>query len=115
MYHNRPINMKRLFVIVSAVMLLASCESNRSTFVDVEDGKMFVLECGHYNQFIAEGDTIIYARKLTSARARGWEQFYGIYKNKALPLDIDWDHFNKEDSTYTYSSTTYHIATKVSL
>lgn len=107
--------MKRLFVLVSAVMLLASCESNRSTFVDVEDGKMFSLNCGRYNQFIAEGDTIIYARNVSSERARSWEEFYGIYKNKALPLDTDWDHFSKVDSTYTYSSTTYHIATKVSL
>jgi len=107
--------MKRLFVIVSAVMLLASCESNRSTFVDVEDGKMFLIHCGAYNSYLYEGDTIVYTRILSSYELRERLGFYGIYNGKSLPLDTDWDHWNKEDSTYSYSSTTYHTAVKVDL
>ena len=107
--------MKRLFVIVSAVMLLASCESNRSTFIDVEDGKMFNIQCGHYNSYLYEGDTIVYTRILSSYELRERLGFYGIYNGKSLPLDTDWDHWNKEDSTYSYSSTTYHTAVKVDL
>jgi hypothetical protein len=105
--------MKRLFVFISAVMLLASCESNRSTFVDVEDGKMFTLDCGHHDQYLNTGDTVIYVEKMTSSQLRKRLSLYGVYNGKSLPKDTDWDHWNNADSTYSYYSATYHLAVKI--
>ena len=105
--------MKRLFVIVSAVMLLASCESNRSTFVDVEDGKMLTLDCGDYNIYINMGDTIVYSKRTSSAQLVPYLSFYGLYNGKAIPKDTDWDHMSKVDSSYTWSSVMYSIAVKL--
>ena len=107
--------MIRLFVLVSAVMLLASCESNRSTFVDVSDGKMFNMKCGHYNQYLYEGDTIIYSRNLSSTRLTMWENFYGVYQNTALPANVDYDSWNKDSTVYSYRNSTYHIAVKIDM
>ena len=105
--------MKRLFVFISAVMLLASCESNRSTFVDVEDGKMFTINCGHHDKYLNTGDTIVYVEKITSASLRSRLELYGVYNGKSLPKDSDWDHWNDADSTYSYYSATYHLAVKI--
>lgn len=105
--------MKRLFVFISAVMLLASCESNRSTFVDVEDGKMFTLDCGHHDQYLNTGDTIVYVEKMTSSQLRKRLDLYGVYNGKSLPKDTDWDHWDSVDSSYTYYSATYHLAVKI--
>jgi len=105
--------MKKLLAIVSAVMLLASCESNRSTFVDVEDGKMFTLNCGHHDQYLNTGDTVVYVEKMTSSQLRKRLDLYGVYNGKSLPKDSDWDHWNTKDSTYSYYSATYHLAVKI--
>ena len=105
--------MKRLFVLVSAVMLLASCESNRSTFVDVEDGKLLTLMCGTYNVYINTGDTIVYSSKTSSLRTMPHVRFYGLYNGKAIPKDTEWDHWSKVDSSFTWSSIIYNIAIKV--
>ena len=105
--------MKRLFVIISAVMLLASCESNRSTFIDVEDGKLLTLMCGSYNVYINTGDTIVYSSKTSSSHPRPIFKFYGLYNGKAIPKDTEWDHWSKVDSSFTWVSTMYDIAIKV--
>lgn len=105
--------MKKLLAIVSAVMLLASCESNRSTFVDVEDGKMFTLNCGHHDQYLSTGDTIVYVEKITSASLKSRLDLYGVYNGKAIPKDTDWDHWSSADSSYSYYSATYHLAIKI--
>ena len=105
--------MKKLLAIVSAVMLLASCESNRSTFVDVEDGKMFTLNCGHHDQYLSAGDTIVYVEKIRSSSLRTDVDLYGVYNGKAIPKDTDWDHWSSVDSSYSYYSATYHLAIKI--
>jgi hypothetical protein len=105
--------MKKLLAIVSAVMLLASCESNRSTFVDVEDGKMFTLNCGHHDQYLSAGDTIVYVEKIRSSSLRTDVDLYGVYNGKAIPKDTDWDHWSAVDSSYSYYSATYHLAIKI--
>lgn len=105
--------MKKLLAIVSAVMLLASCESNRSTFVDVEDGKMFTLNCGHHDQYLSAGDTIVYVEKIRSSSLRTDVDLYGVYNGKAIPKDTDWDHWSSADSSYSYYSATYHLAIKI--
>jgi len=105
--------MKKLLAIVSAVMLLASCESNRSTFVDVEDGKMFTINCGHHDQYLSTGDTVVYVEKMRSTQLRTTLELYGVYNGKSLPKDTDWDHWNAKDSIYSYYSATYHLAVKI--
>ena len=105
--------MKRLFVFISAVMLLASCKSNRSTFIDVEDGKMFTINCGHHNQYLSTGDTVVYVEKITSTSLRNRLELYGVYNGRSLPKDTDWDHWNVVDSSYSYYSATYHLAVKI--
>ena len=105
--------MKKVQFILASFLLLASCTINRSTFIDVEDGKMLTINCGHHDQYLNTGDTIVYVNSMSSNSLGAKTDLYGVYNGKSLPKDIDWEHWSAVDSSYSYYSATYHLAVKI--